>query len=653
MGQRDKSPYNDVLRRPEKKISLMLPLPTSFRTVIAILHDAFWITASWGMAFWFRQGLEPATLWTTALSTIGIVLVFQLACFFGFGLYRGIWRYSSLTDLRRIALAVATSALVVPTALLIFNQSTGVPRFIYLIDPLLLLLFMSAGRMIYRWWKEERPLAQVIGAGKPVLLLASSEGQLLSIVNSFRRSSNWQLVGIMEEKLGAHGRELAGVPVLGGWHKLPAMVQKYGVGHVILEDSKLDHNGRRRAYELCEFARVKLLLMPIVDDLMSGKVQMATMRDVELDDLLGRDPVHLDTRGIGELIQGEVILVTGAAGSIGSELCRQIARFHPSLLVLLEHSEYGLYTLEQEFERTFPNTAVRCVVGDVKDATRLRQVFQRYRPTVVFHAAAYKHVPMMESENAWEAVLNNTLGTMRLADAIAAMQPDYQVKKLVLISTDKAVNPTSVMGATKRLAEMLLQHWSARTGIQAVIVRFGNVLGSTGSVVPKFKLQISRGGPVTVTHPEMRRYFMSVSEACGLVLQSALMGESHEIFVLDMGEPVKIVDLAKDLIRLSGFSETDIKIEFTGLRPGEKLFEELLGDTERTLPTRHPKIRVAGLSPVAGTSWEKTVFQWLNQPGWLSDQEARNGLARFVPEYKMYEENSNVVPLLPIAKQAS
>jgi FlaA1/EpsC-like NDP-sugar epimerase len=210
-----------------------------------------------------------------------------------------------------------------------------------------------------------------------------------------------------------------------------------------------------------------------------------------------------------------------------------------------------------------------------------------------------------------------------------------------------------VMGATKRIAEMLLQHWSARTGIQAVIVRFGNVLGSTGSVVPKFKLQISRGGPVTVTHPEMRRYFMSVSEACGLVLQSALMGESHEIFVLDMGKPVKIVDLAKDLIRLSGFSENEIKIEFTGLRPGEKLFEELLGDSEKTLPTRHPKIRVAGLSPVAGTSWEKTVYQWLNQPGWLSDQDARSGLARFVPEYKMYEESSKVVPLIPIAKQAS
>jgi FlaA1/EpsC-like NDP-sugar epimerase len=631
----------------------MLLLPTSARTLVAILHDAFWIIASWIMAFWFRQGLEHGTLWATAMATVGVVTALQLSCFFGFGLYRGIWRYSSLTDLRRIAIAVGTSALLVPTSLLIFNLSPGVPRLVYLIDPLLLLLFMSSGRMMYRWWKEERPLAQVIGAGKPVILLASGEEQLLSIVNSFRRSSNWQLAGIMEEGLGAHGRELAGVPILGGWHKLPAMVQKYGVGHVILEDSKLDHNGRRRAYELCEFARVKLLLMPAVDDLMSGKVQMSTMRDVELDDLLGRDRVDLDARGIGELIQDEVILVTGAGGSIGSELCRQIARFNPSLLVLLEHSEFSLYTLEQEFERMFPNTAVRCVVGDVKDVTRLRQVFQRYRPTVVFHAAAYKHVPMMESENAWEAVLNNTLGTMRVADAIAAMQPEYQVKKLVLVSTDKAVNPTSVMGATKRLAEMLLQHWSARTGIQAVIVRFGNVLGSTGSVVPKFKLQISRGGPVTVTHPEMTRYFMSISEACGLILQSALMGESHEIFVLDMGEPVKIVDLARDLIRLSGFSESEIKMEFTGLRPGEKLFEELLGDSERTLPTRHGKIRVAALEPVAGSQWEKTVYQWLNQPGWLSDKEARSGLSRFVPEYKMYEESSKVIPLAALTKQAS
>ncbi len=631
----------------------MLILPTYIRTTVAILHDAGWVIACWLLAFWFRQGMEPALLWSNALRTVGIVVCLQMACFFSFGLYRGIWRYSSLNDLRRIAMAVGTASLLVPATMLLLQQGILVPRTVYVIDPLLLLLFMSSGRMIYRWWKEERPLAQVIGAGKPVILLASSEDQLLSIVNSFRRSPNWQLVGILEERLGAHGRELAGVPVLGGWHKLPSMVQKYSVGHVILEDSKLDHNGRRRAYELCEYARVKLMMMPAVDDLMSGKVHMATMRDVELDDLLGRDPVHLDTAGIGGLIQNEVVLVTGAAGSIGSELCRQIARFKPSLLVMLEHSEFGLYALQQDFERMFPNTAIRCIVGDVKDASRLRQVFQRYRPTVIFHAAAYKHVPMMESENAWEAVLNNTLGTMRVAEAIAAMQPEYQARKLVLVSTDKAVNPTSVMGASKRLAEMLLQSWSERTGIQAVIVRFGNVLGSTGSVVPKFKQQIARGGPITITHPDMRRYFMSVSEACGLVLQSALMGESHEIFVLDMGQPVKIVDLAKDLIRLSGFSDADIKIEFTGLRPGEKLFEELLGDAERTLPTRHSKIRVAALGPMPGSAWEKGVYQWLNQPGWLSDQDVRSGLARHVPEYEMYREAANVKPLMAVSKQAS
>jgi FlaA1/EpsC-like NDP-sugar epimerase len=281
------------------------------------------------------------------------------------------------------------------------------------------------------------------------------------------------------------------------------------------------------------------------------------------------------------------------------------------------------------------------VMGDVKDPAKVDQVFARYRPSVVFHAAAYKHVPMMEQENAWAAVQNNSLGTYRIAEAISR----YPVQKLVFISTDKAVNPTSVMGASKRLAEMLLQHWARRSQIPTVIVRFGNVLGSTGSVVPKFKEQILRGGPITVTHPDVRRYFMSVPEAGALVLQSGLMGQNGEIFVLDMGEPVKIVDLARDLIRLSGLAEHDIRIEFTGLRPGEKLYEELLTDSEATLPTRHPKVRIAMPVELPGAAWEDEVANWIFKTELVGEIETKAALARFVPAYAPFTGDANVIPL--------
>ncbi len=335
------------------------------------------------------------------------------------------------------------------------------------------------------------------------------------------------------------------------------------------------------------------------------------------------------------------MLITGSGGSIGSELCRQVARFNPGMLVMFEQNEFALYNIEEEFSRRFPNIPISCVVGDVKDGQRVEEVFERYRPNVVFHAAAYKHVPMMEKENAWEAVRNNALGTLVLMESIAR----YPVNKLVFISTDKAVNPTSVMGATKRLSEMLLQRWNLRVDTHTVIVRFGNVLGSTGSVIPKFKRQIASGGPVTITHPDMRRYFMSVSEATQLVLQAALMGEGGEIFVLDMGKPVKIVDLAKDLIRLSGKTEADIKIEFSGLRPGEKLFEELLASDESTLATRHPKLRITKVDHLPNADWERRALTWLRQREPQTPNEVRARLRMLISEYKPFVDTGNVVPI--------
>jgi FlaA1/EpsC-like NDP-sugar epimerase len=321
-------------------------------------------------------------------------------------------------------------------------------------------------------------------------------------------------------------------------------------------------------------------------------------------------------------------MVTGAGGSIGSELARQIARFEPRQLVMFEQNEFALYTIEQEFAASHPRVPATCAIGDVKDAARVEHVIRTHKPSVIFHAAAYKHVPLMEKENAWQALLNNVSGTHAIARAAAAAG----VEKFVFVSTDKAVNPTSVMGASKRLAEMVCQALQQPGGTRFVMVRFGNVLGSTGSVIPRFREQIAQGGPVTVTHPEITRYFMSIPEAAQLVLQAGLMGQGGEIFALDMGEPVRIVDLARDMIRLSGLTEDDIKIVFTGLRPGEKLFEEVLADGEQTLATPHPKVRIARARSVDG-GWLDALIAWLQQTGAPEDREVRSALARWVPEY--------------------
>ncbi|MBI3068031.1 MAG: polysaccharide biosynthesis protein, partial [Betaproteobacteria bacterium] len=370
------------------------------------------------------------------------------------------------------------------------------------------------------------------------------------------------------------------------------------------------------------------MTVPSFDDLVSGRVTVSQIRHVELDDLLGRDPVQLDAAGPRGRLHNRVVMITGAGGSIGAELARQIARFGPERLVLFELNEFALYNIEQEFLARYPHTPVVCAIGDVKDRTRAGEIMRRHSPSIVFHAAAYKHVPLMENDNAWQAVQNNALGTHVIAQTAAA----HAVEKFVLVSTDKAVNPSSVMGASKRLAEMVCQALQRPRDTRFVMVRFGNVLGSPGSVIPKFRGQIASGGPVTVTHPEVTRYFMSIPEAVQLVLQAGLMGQGGEIFVLDMGEPVRIADLARDLIRLSGFAEEDIRIVYTGLRPGEKLFEEVLAADENTLPTPHPKLRIARARQEDG-EWLARLLTWLGEPRAPADDEVRRNLKQWVPEY--------------------
>lgn len=373
-----------------------------------------------------------------------------------------------------------------------------------------------------------------------------------------------------------------------------------------------------------------MVTVPSADELREGRSRIDRVRDIEPEDLLGREPVKLDESAVSSLISGQTVLVTGAGGSIGSELCRQIARFGPSRLVLFELSEFALYQIEQDLGEHFPHLPLVRLVGDVKDLDALRRAMAAHQPDLVFHAAAYKHVPLMEDDNAWIALRNNTLGTFRVAQAAA----EHGVKRFVLISTDKAVNPTNVMGATKRAAEMVVSHWAAQApGTRFMAVRFGNVLGSSGSVIPKFKEQIARGGPVTVTHPEITRYFMTIPEAAQLVLQAAALAETGQVFVMDMGKSVKIADLARQLIHLSGHTEAEIPIVFSGLRPGEKLYEELLADADTTLPTPHPRLRLAQLRGELPADWIARLLTLAEDEAAATPAVLRARLHALVPEY--------------------
>jgi len=520
-----------------------------------------------------------------------------------------------------------------------FRVSAVVPRSVLVINPVLLLLIMGGSRFIYRLWKERGLYRNLKLNGEPVLVLGAGDAAV-SLSKELARSHDWHMVGFLDDDSGKHGRVLNGIKVLGALDQLPQWAARLNVGQAIIAMPSGSHQVRKRAIEICNQAGIKVLVVPSFDDLLSGRVAISQLRAVELDDLLGRDPVQLNDAGLHELLTGKTVLVTGAGGSIGSELCRQIMRFDPRTLVLFELSEFALYNMEQELAGKFPGLNVICLIGDVRDAARVDEMLGLHRPSVIFHAAAYKHVPLMEQRNAWQAVRNNVLGTWCVAQAAQR----HGVSKFVLISTDKAVNPTNVMGASKRLAETVCQGLQDSFSLDPsplggggptrfVMVRFGNVLGSTGSVIPKFREQIARGGPITVTHPDITRYFMSIPEAAQLVLQAGLMGKGGEIFVLDMGEPVRIVDLAKDLIRLSGLSEDEIKIEFTGLRPGEKLYEELLADNEHTLPTPHPKLRIAQAREV-DAAWLEGMLAWVNARPVSADEEVRRGLRDWVPEYK-------------------
>jgi FlaA1/EpsC-like NDP-sugar epimerase len=610
----------------------------NWRGVFAFSHDCLAVGLVWIFAYLLRFNFEiPApnrsSMWQ---SVLWVVPLFGLT-FFCVGLYRGIWRYASLPDLNRIIVAVMFGILFEALVIFLsrFIAPLAVPRSVLVIQAIFLVTVMGGSRLIYRAWKEHRLYGVWHKLGEPVLVVGADD-VAAGLIKELSRSKDWRVVGMLDDDATKRGRSLQGTKILGNVSEVAEIAELIGAKRAIVALTSATPEARRQAMAACAHAGLTVMTIPALDDVVSGRVTVAEVRPIQIEDLLGRESVVLDDAGLRGFLGSQVVMVTGAGGSIGSELCRQIAKFKPSLLVLFEHNEYAMYQIEQEFADAFPEVPISLVIGDIKNSVRVDQTLAKYRPSVIFHAAAYKHVPLMEDDNAWEAIQNNVWGTLVIANSAI----EHSVKKVVLISTDKAVNPVNIMGASKRLSEMICQGLQLNAGTKFTMVRFGNVLGSTGSVIPKFYEQISKGGPVTVTHPDVIRYFMSIPEATQLVLQAGFMGFGGEIFVMDMGRPVKIVDLAKDMIRLSGYTENEIKITYTGLRSGEKLYEELLSTTEMSLPTPHPKLRIARARQMENRELTE-ILGWLKQHKVLEDDVVRRDLRRLIPEY-----HPNIKPTL-------
>ena len=604
-------------------------MPTLFnpRSLLAFVHDVCAAALAWVAMYWLRFNLDlPAPYISDMWHTLAWILPLQAVIFVALGLYRGLWRFASISDLQRIVLAAGIGAILIPVVLVMLQQPYVVPRSVLVLYPIVLIFLMAGSRFAYRVWKEHRLYSPLEALGEPVLVIGAGDAGA-RLARDLMRSRQWRVVGLLDDNPAKQGAMLSKVRVLGPIGELSRWCAKYGVRKVIIALPAARHVVRRRVAELCASAGIEALTVPAYEDLINGRLDLTTIRSVELDDLLGRDPIVLDSAGLGEWLGNRVVMITGAGGSIGAELTRQIARFHPARLVLFDLSEAALYEICTILGDAFPQLPLAAVVGDVKHAALVDDVLAREKPSVVFHAAAYKHVPLMEETNAWQAVRNNAYGTHVLARASVVAK----VEKFVLVSTDKAVNPTNVMGATKRLAEMACQCLQG-AGTQFVLVRFGNVFGSAGSVIPRFREQILRGGPVTVTHPDITRYFMSLSEATQLLLQAGLQGRGGEILVLDMGEPVRIVDLARDMIKLSGADPSRIAVVFTGLRPGEKLYEEPLAMEEATKPTPHPKLRIAQARDADAFAVGQMVT-WCESDRAADDAEVRARLKTWIPEY--------------------
>lgn len=604
------------------------------RTILFMFFDAVLVNLAAFGSFYLRfEGDFPAKYYQTYFNTAVISTVVFLAAFYFFGMYKNIWRYASIGELLSIVYAATIGAAATVT-LVYFLSPLRLPHSVSVLFWLMVIVMVGASRFIQRVRQENAAFAAFWDrVPKRVLIIGAGDAGVLALRELKNRDFQDGLpVGFIDDSKRKINLNVQGFPVLGSREDIPAVVEKYNVDEIIIAIPSASGETIRELVEICKETKAGLKIMPGVHDILSGKLTVSPIREVEVEDLLGREPVSLDLEEVAGYLKGETILVTGAGGSIGSELCRQIIRFDPGKLILAGHGENSIFEIEQELK----NPAVVTEVFDIKDREKVEFIFQKYRPAVVFHAAAHKHVPLME-KNPEEALKNNVLGTSNLVEAA----DKTGVKTFVLISTDKAVNPTSIMGASKRIAEMIIQDYDRKSKTKFVAVRFGNVLGSRGSVIPIFKKQIAAGGPVTVTDSRMTRYFMTIPEASQLVIQAGAMASGGEIFILDMGKPVKIVDLARNLIRLSGLEpDKDIKIVFTGARPGEKLYEELLTAEEGTTATKHKRIFVARPNDINSEAIEKLLATIRERGSYLNKEEVVDLIRLLLPGFREgYREN--------------
>ena len=562
---------------------------------LIIFSDAFFFIIALVAAYLFRFEFSLASANIKQIQNLIIwVVPLKLIIFLSSGLYRGMWRYTSIRDFWLLARTSLLATLIIISIILYLNRFEGYSRAVFIVDGFLTFLFTGGARVIIRSYYavyvnpkiSQSPLLK-INLKKVLIVGAGDAGEkiLREILENYRLY--YQVVGFIDDDPEKKGRSIHGVRVLGNVKKIVKILGKKDVQEILIAIPSATGNQIRSIVEACRNCNVSYKVLPGIGELIDGSVSIKMLRDINYEDLLGRSPINLDIQGIHHYLDGKNVLITGCGGSIGSELCRQVIKFKPRSLILFDVSELNLFNIQMEMKNSRSSGVYEAVLGNVQDKNLMNDVFQKYKPQVVFHAAAYKHVPMQE-KNPWEAVFNNIIGSLVAMD----VSIKNHVESFVLVSTDKAVRPVNVMGASKRVTELIMQSMQSND-TRLTAVRFGNVVGSSGSVIPIFRRQIEQGGPVTVTHPEVSRYFMTISESSQLILQAAAMGEGGEVFILKMGTPVKIVDMARDLIRLSGKDpDIDIEIIYTGLREGEKLYEELITEGEDILPTRHEKIMV-------------------------------------------------------------
>ena len=558
-----------------------------------ILHDLFMISLAWQLAWLSRYNFHfPYPDWQNSFISLPFVLVIQAGVLWYLHLYKGIWRFASLPDLWNIFRAAFFGTLIIVVCLFITVRLVGIPRSVAILYPMYLIFLLGAPRLGYRFWKDNGFSFKTISKGPRVLVLGAGRGGDM-VIREMLRTGSYTPVGILDDDPKIKKAQIHGIKIYGAIDRLAEAVENLAIDHVVIAIPSATNDQMQRIFNMCNEISVPVRTLPKLQDMVVGDNPLSNLREVSIEDLLGREKIELDWNTLQKGILNKTIMITGAGGSIGSELCEQIAALAPKHIVFYEQSEFSLYKLQQLFDDKFPNIKYTAILGDVCDDAKNRHVLEQYKPNIIFHAAAYKHVPILEYQLR-EALKNNVLGTKYLADAAA----EFGIKKFIFISTDKAVNPANILGKSKRLAEYYCETLTGKSSTQFITVRFGNVLGSDGSVVPLFKEQIKAGGPVTVTHPEVTRFFMTIPEACQLILQASSMGKGGEIFVLDMGNTVRIAYLAEKMIQLSGkIPGKEIRIEYTGLRPGEKIYEELFYANEDRVKTDHEKIFLGKTEP--------------------------------------------------------